>query len=316
MAGGHVLVVSPVTCGISIIYRTSREPPTQNKDIFRLLNALLSVELNVRHYASNFILFQLKWWIVVKNRTISIFFQGSFGYRNGPFQIFLAMAHGFPSMIHPWFMDFHTLPMSWAMPWRAMNHGWIMDGGPWRDNLGYFGENGKEEPGKLISLSLSISKYKVTSLFTLRFEQFYESVCQNNPEGGHCESQRESCVNLYRINDIIKMEYRKKENIKETLIFHWPHGIAIFQFQKWNLTRLHIFISKSNTMIADKRDIFRPKLFYYMILRLKSSQGAFGPLTLWAFRVLCRRVLHTLKSFCYFWALIFEPYFWALSGAY
>ena len=38
---------------ISIIYRTSREPPTQNKDIFQLLNALLSVELNVRHYASN-----------------------------------------------------------------------------------------------------------------------------------------------------------------------------------------------------------------------------------------------------------------------
>ena len=58
--GGHVLIVSPVTCGISIKYRTSREPPTQNKDIFQLLNALLSVELNVRHYASNFILFQLK----------------------------------------------------------------------------------------------------------------------------------------------------------------------------------------------------------------------------------------------------------------
>ena len=38
---------------ISIIYRTSREPPTQNKDIFQLLNALLSVELNVRHYVSN-----------------------------------------------------------------------------------------------------------------------------------------------------------------------------------------------------------------------------------------------------------------------
>ena len=60
LVGGHVLVVSPVTCGISIICRTSREPPTQNKDIFQLLNALLSVELNVRHYASNFILFQLK----------------------------------------------------------------------------------------------------------------------------------------------------------------------------------------------------------------------------------------------------------------
>ena len=56
----HVLVVSPVTCGISITYRTSREPPTQYKDIFQLSNALLSVELNVRHYASNFILFQLK----------------------------------------------------------------------------------------------------------------------------------------------------------------------------------------------------------------------------------------------------------------
>ena len=34
-------------------------------------------------------------------------------------------------------MDFHTLPMSWAMPWRAMNHGYSsMDGGPWRDNVG------------------------------------------------------------------------------------------------------------------------------------------------------------------------------------
>ena len=60
LVGGHVLVVSPVMCSISIIYRTCREPPTQNKDIFQLLNALLSVELNVRHYASNFILFQLK----------------------------------------------------------------------------------------------------------------------------------------------------------------------------------------------------------------------------------------------------------------
>ena len=58
--GGHVLVVSSVTCGISIIYRTSKERSTQTKDIFQLLNALLSVELNVRHYASNFILFQLK----------------------------------------------------------------------------------------------------------------------------------------------------------------------------------------------------------------------------------------------------------------
>ena len=44
-------------CGIPIIYRTSREPPTQKKDIFQILNALLSVELNVRHYASNFIFF-------------------------------------------------------------------------------------------------------------------------------------------------------------------------------------------------------------------------------------------------------------------
>ena len=31
-------------------------------------------------------------------------------------------------------------------------------------------------------------------------------------------------------------------------------------------------------MPADKRDIFRPKQFYYMISRLKSSQCAFGPL--------------------------------------
>ena len=29
------------------------------------------------------------------------FFEGSFGYRNGPFQSFSAMAHGIPSMIHP-----------------------------------------------------------------------------------------------------------------------------------------------------------------------------------------------------------------------
>ena len=71
-----------------------------------------------------------KQWRVVKNSSIS-FFEGNFGYQKGPFQIFSAMAHGIPSMIHQWFMDFHTLPMSWMA-----GHGRIMDGGPWRDNLG------------------------------------------------------------------------------------------------------------------------------------------------------------------------------------
>ena len=34
LVGGHILVVSLVTCGISIIYRTSREPPTQKRTFF------------------------------------------------------------------------------------------------------------------------------------------------------------------------------------------------------------------------------------------------------------------------------------------
>ena len=29
-----------------------------------------------------------------------MFFEGRFGYRNGPFQIFSAMAHGFPYITH------------------------------------------------------------------------------------------------------------------------------------------------------------------------------------------------------------------------
>ena len=120
--GGHVLVGSPVTCGISVIYRTSREPPTQNKDIFHWLDALLSVELNARHYAS-----KLSFCFSSSNGKWKIgpypFLKAILAIRNGPFQIFSAMAHGIPSMILPWSMD------SIHCPCHGPCHGepWIMD---------------------------------------------------------------------------------------------------------------------------------------------------------------------------------------------
>ena len=117
---GHVFVVSPVTCGISIIYRTSREPPTQNKAIFNYW--MLCFQLN---WMSDIMLltsfcFSSSNGLWSKIRTYPSFLKAVLAIRTARFKFF---SHGLWISIHDSWISIHC-PCHGPCHGERMNYGW------------------------------------------------------------------------------------------------------------------------------------------------------------------------------------------------